>query len=184
MSDPTSEQDRPARSALARATASSEKEAKAQIGAGCAGALVLLALIGWGFTSCASNAGRAYKARVAEVGAERERKTEAVEAGEDYDAVHSDPERYVRLDPTYSNDFGSVMISGTLTNRSKFVIANVVLRCDEIGESRERLDTTRLKITKIVPAGGSVQFGPLYLTELDQQAVRVDCGPIDADARP
>lgn len=148
------------------------------------GTLALLALIGWGFASCTSNAGKAYKARVAEVGAERERKTRAVEAGEDYDAVHSDPERYVTVDPTYANDYGSIMVSGTLTNRSKFAIANVVLRCDEIGESRERLDTTRLKITKVVPAEGSVRFGPLYLTELDQQAVRLDCGAVDADTRP
>lgn len=99
-----------------------------------------------------------------------------------YDDVHANPEKYVSVEPDFVNDYGSVRVSGTLSNSSKYAISNVKLVCDQVGETGKRLDRTSLTITKRVPAEGSVPFGPLSLTFADQQAVSVFCRPVDGDA--
>jgi hypothetical protein len=62
MSDHTTGPEQPViPGALAKATASNPNEAKTQIGLGCAGTLVILGLMVWGFASCTSNVGKSWK---------------------------------------------------------------------------------------------------------------------------
>lgn len=58
-------------SALAKATASNPNEAKAQVGLGCAGTLVILGLAVWGFASCTSNVGKSWNEHSEKYDAER-----------------------------------------------------------------------------------------------------------------
>jgi hypothetical protein len=165
------------KAALAKAKAKADRE---DARSGCAAMLlmgVVLVGAGFGVKSCLSSAGKPSPERTAEKAA----RDLAISEGRDWDAVERDPENYVTADYV-SNGDGS--ISGKLINRSHFFIANVKVRCDEYGETRKRLDRSELTITKSVPPLGSVSFGPLFVTILNQQTTTLDCGTIDGEVGP
>ena len=103
-------------------------------------------------------------------------------AATNYGAVHRSPEKFISVDLTLENNGGIVAIKGKLSNSSQYAISNVDLRCDQLGETNKRLDRERITVTKLVPADGSVAFGPLNLAIADQQTVSVICNAVDGDA--
>lgn len=103
-------------------------------------------------------------------------------AATNYDAVHRSPEKFISVNLDLENNGGVVAIKGTLSNSSQYAISNVKLRCDQLGETDKRLDRESITVTKLVPANGSVAFGPLNLAIADQQTVSVVCNATDADA--
>lgn len=103
-------------------------------------------------------------------------------AATNYDSVHRSPEKFISVDLTLENNGGIVAIKGKLSNSSQYAISNVDLRCDQLGETNKRLDRERITVTKLVPANGSVAFGPLNLAIANQQTVSVVCNAVDGDA--
>lgn len=101
-----------------------------------------------------------------------------------YDDVEANPENYIDVETTFSVGFGIAEVKGTLTNRSNFPIMNVRLRCDQFGETNKRLKRESVTITKRVPAGQSVEFGPVSIGSANSQTVAVYCRATDADALP
>ena len=101
-----------------------------------------------------------------------------------YDDVEANPEDYVGVETSFSIGFGSADVQGTLTNRSSFPIMNVRLRCDQFGETNKRLKRESVTVTKRVPAGQSVEFGPISIGSANSQTVAVYCQATDADALP
>ena len=101
-----------------------------------------------------------------------------------YDDVEANPEDYIGVETSFNIGFGSADVQGTLTNRSNFPILNVRLRCDQFGETNKRLERESVMIAKTVPAGQSVEFGPVSIGSANSQTVAVYCQATDADALP
>ncbi|RYG99859.1 MAG: hypothetical protein EON58_02480 [Alphaproteobacteria bacterium] len=148
------------------------------------GCVMLIALAGivvaagFGLKSCLSGMAEGSKPERLEPEVSKAERAAAIAEGRDRDAVERDPEHYVIVDYTTGSD-GS--ISGKLINNSDFFISNIKVRCEERGQSGKRLDRSTLVISETLAPRTTVPFGPLFVTWLDQQTVRLDCGPTDAD---
>lgn len=103
-------------------------------------------------------------------------------AATNYNAVHRRPEKFISVNLALENNGGVVAIKGALSNSSQYAISNVRLRCDQLGETGKRVNRESITVTKLVPANGSVTFGPLNLAIADQQTVSVVCNATDAEA--
>ena len=145
-------------------------------------ALGLLVLLGTGGIKFADGLRKPEQVRADEKLDATMAATQDHRASTDYDAVHRSPEKFISVDLTLENNGGIVAIKGTLSNGSQYAISNVDLRCDQLGETNKRLDRERITVTKLVPANGSVAFGPLNLAIADQQTVSVVCNAVDGDA--
>ena len=97
-----------------------------------------------------------------------------------WDDVEAKPESYLTLDEKYHRDGRALSFSGTISNSSDYAIKNVKLKCRVIAETDAVLWKGEKTVFKVVPANGSVRFGPLSLTHLDEQAGGVGCRIVDA----
>lgn len=101
-----------------------------------------------------------------------------------WDDVAARPQAYLELADRYHRDGAALSISGKLTNSSGYAIKDVKLKCRVISETSAVLWKGEKIVFKSVPANGSVKFGPLALTYLDEQAGGVGCRIADAKAAP
>jgi len=106
--------------------------------------------------------------------------SEAAVARTAFAAVQSAPEDFLGLDARYTREWGRLKVSGTLKNRSDYLLTDVKLRCRSSAENGSGLDHASFRVRSLVPPAGSAEFGPLDVMRLDQQVKGAGCDIVDA----